>query len=779
MRPPRRWIGVVAVVTIATTFATAGVGRSFAATVPFTDGFESGTFAAWDLPVVGGTGSAAVQSSVVHGGSRAARLAATSATGSRAYLRATFGPPLLDLTAGAWFRVDVEGASNSNVPLFRLLDDTGARVLSVYRQNRGSNKLWVNHGSAASTSGNLPLAQWARVEVRAIVAGTASTVEVRLDGALIYRTTSAALGTRGVAQLQIGNEVAGQAHVTYVDDVSVTAVDAPPDTTITSGPAGTVSSHDATFAFSSSEPASTFACRLDSGASSPCTSPTTFNGLAAGSHRFEVAAVDGAGQPDPTPAVRTWEVVDGTVDPVLVGAGDIAECNNSGDEATAALLDSIPGTVFTAGDNVYPTGSIANFGNCYQSSWGRHLARTRPAPGNHEYDDPDAAGYFAYYGAVAGDPAEGYYSYDLGTWHVVVLNSNCAAIGGCHAGSPQETWLRADLAASTTACTAAIWHHPRYSSGPHGSNSFMQPMWEALYQAGVDVAVAGHDHDYERFAPLGANGLPDPSYGIRQFVVGTGGKEHYTFGAIQPYSEVRNDTTFGVLKLTLHPGSFDWQFVPVAGATFTDTGTGACHGAPPPPATGFADGFESGGFGAWPSVVTGSDGQAVVQSSIVRTGTRAARFTMTTTTGSVAYARTPFSTPLQRPIASGSFRFQAEGGAGANAPLLRLFDPNGTRLLSLYRQNQTGGQIWVQHSGRFERTAAVVPLQTWASVEVRVVLAGAGTSTVQVSVDGAVVYQVANANVGTVGVGFVQIGNDTRGQALDVAVDDVAVSQAP
>ena len=264
-------------------------------------------------------------------------------------------------------------------------------------------------------------------------------------------------------------------------------------------------------------------------------------------------------------------------DPILVGAGDIAGCNTSGDEATARLLDTIPGTVFADGDTVYGAEQPADFTNCYGTSWGRHKARTRPAAGNREYLVAGAAPFFAYFGAAAGDPTKGYYSYDLGAWHIIVLNSNCAQIGGCASGSPQERWLRDDLATHPTRCTLAYWHHPRFSSGVHGNATELRPLWQTLYAAGADVVVNGHDHDYERFAPQDQDGKPDPIRGIREFIVGTGGVGFTSLGAPIANSEVRNDATFGVLKLTLHPQSYDWQFIPVAGMTFSDSGSARCH----------------------------------------------------------------------------------------------------------------------------------------------------------------------------------------------------------
>jgi hypothetical protein len=260
----------------------------------------------------------------------------------------------------------------------------------------------------------------------------------------------------------------------------------------------------------------------------------------------------------------------------LLAAGDIAACSSDGDEATAALLDDLPGTIVTLGDNVYEDGTTRQFNQCYQPSWGRHKHRTRPAPGNHDYNTDGAAGYFAYFGSAAGDPDRGYYSFDLGAWHIVSLNSNCSDVGGCHAGSPQEQWLRQDLAAHTGRCVLAYWHHPRFSFGNYDNNSAMKAVWQALYDAGAEIVLAGHDHNYQRYAPLDANGAADPQ-GIRQFVVGTGGKNHYSLGNPPANVEAHNDETFGILRLTLRQSSYEWQFIPIAGESFTDAGSGACH----------------------------------------------------------------------------------------------------------------------------------------------------------------------------------------------------------
>jgi hypothetical protein len=261
----------------------------------------------------------------------------------------------------------------------------------------------------------------------------------------------------------------------------------------------------------------------------------------------------------------------------VVAVGDIADCNSPGDEQTAALVDGLPGTVAVIGDVVYESGSAEEFASCYHPTWGRFRPRTRPAVGNHEYITPGAAGYFAYFGAAAGDPQRGWYSFNLGPWHVIVLNSNCWEIGGCHAGSPQETWLRADLAANPSLCTLAYWHHPRFSSGAIQGDPGYQPFWQALYEAGADLNLVGHAHNYQRWTPLDPAGNPDPDQGIRQFVVGTGGRGLHPVTPQLPGQEVINDTTWGVLTLMLSRGAYYWRFVPVAGRTFTDSGSTACH----------------------------------------------------------------------------------------------------------------------------------------------------------------------------------------------------------
>jgi hypothetical protein len=249
----------------------------------------------------------------------------------------------------------------------------------------------------------------------------------------------------------------------------------------------------------------------------------------------------------------------------LVAAGDIASCSSQGDEATAALVARMPGTVAALGDAAYERGTAQEFASCYSPSWGRFRTRTRAALGNHEYyGGEDAAAAKRYFRL----PPRGYYSYELGAWHVVVLNSNCSYEGGCGTGSPQQRWLARDLDRHRTRCTVAYWHHPRWSSGLHGSDSSVASLWRTLANARADLVLAGHDHHYERFAPID---------GIRSFVVGTGGRSHYPVLVRLRSSQALNDRTYGVLRLTLRPDSYAWRFMPVAGSTYTDAGSARCR----------------------------------------------------------------------------------------------------------------------------------------------------------------------------------------------------------
>lgn len=263
----------------------------------------------------------------------------------------------------------------------------------------------------------------------------------------------------------------------------------------------------------------------------------------------------------------------------VVAAGDIADCRavapgSSGAAQTAALVDAADAVVLTVGDNTYPVGAYAEFADCFDPTWGRFGARLRPSPGNHDYQTPGAAGYYAYFGDRAGPGSRGYYSFDLAGWHIISLNSAVDA----KAGSPQYRWLVDDLEASSAAlCTLVVWHHPVFSSGPHGNDPRMRDALAVLHAAGSDVVLVGHDHVYERLEPHDAAGESDPRRGIRSFTVGTGGARLYQFKTPHPRSEVRDASTHGVLRLMLGSGRYRWEFVPVGGGPARDRGEGQCH----------------------------------------------------------------------------------------------------------------------------------------------------------------------------------------------------------
>jgi hypothetical protein len=294
--------------------------------------------------------------------------------------------------------------------------------------------------------------------------------------------------------------------------------------------------------------------------------------------RVRATAVDRDGLAQVLPDVEMPAVIEGAPPTaaggptaIFVGAGDIANCDVPGSEATARLLDGIAGDVFTLGDNVYPNGSADSFARCYERTWGRHRGRTHPNPGNHDWDVAAGGPYFTYFGPASGPSGLGYYSFNLGAWHILSLNSNVNAASG----SAQYEWARRDLAGAPTQCTLAYWHHPLFSSGPNGNNGQMREMWRLLDGTGVDVVLVGHDHLYERFAPQDADGNQSPT-GMREFIVGTGGTRLYSPVGAQPNSEVRSTDTWGVLTLSLRSDRYEWEFVPVDGQPFHDAGSAAC-----------------------------------------------------------------------------------------------------------------------------------------------------------------------------------------------------------
>jgi len=291
--------------------------------------------------------------------------------------------------------------------------------------------------------------------------------------------------------------------------------------------------------------------------------------------------------PTPTPTLTATPVPTSTptltftpTPVVLIGAGDIAECANPWYKITGAMLEQFPGaTIFTTGDNSDGYDPEMAYKYCFDPTWGRFKDRIHPAMGNQDYDEKDRPGeYFEYFGKAAGEPGKGWYSYDLDGWHIVVLNSECEDVGGCQDGSEQEKWLKADLEAHPARCSLALWHIPRYSAAYAEGLPFVKDFWEDLYKAGAEIVINSHYHYYERFAPMDPEGDPDAEKGIREFIVGTGGTGLESRGrTCNGNCQVFDKSTHGLLKLTLHPDSYDWEFIPEPGKTFTDSGSEKCH----------------------------------------------------------------------------------------------------------------------------------------------------------------------------------------------------------
>ena len=462
----------------------------------------------------------------------------------------------------------------------------------------------------------------------------------------------------------------------------------------------------------------------------------------------------------------------------LLAAGDIAVCGTStGQQAvTAELLAGLEGEIATLGDNAYDTGSAAEFAGCFAPSWGRFLPRIHPATGNHEYLTPGASGYFGYFGAAAGDPARGFYSYDIAGWHVVALNSNCSFVS-CAVGSEQERWLAADLAAHPALCGLALWHHPRFSSGRYSTNSAVLPLVRAFYAAGGDLMLNGHEHSYERFAPQTPEGVADPIFGVREIIAGTGGaglRNDRPNPAAN--SEVWNGTTHGVLQLALRSDGYDWQFVPVPGATFGDAGAASCHGAPGGLASPliWRDDFGAGGLRAW-IVARAGGARAVVQPSVARSG-RAVLLTSTTGRRSSATISRAVSPALAELTVTADVQvIAADRRRGRPVVLLTLADASGTAAVMLKRDGRTGEAFVRAGSARI--AIGSIPLGRWLHLEVHVRLAGVG-SLVEVRRDGLL---AARAVVGipAPSIARIVLGTKQAARTSAIAYDDVGVRASP
>jgi Calcineurin-like phosphoesterase len=526
-------------------------------------------------------------------------------------------------------------------------------------------------------------------------------------------------------------------------------------------------------------------------------------------------AVDNATQARPASLQTAASPATSGRDPVIMAAGDIA-CGGATlsakcmQNATADLVvEANPDAVLTLGDNQYECGQLTDYMASFDPSWGRFKEKIHPVPGNHEYQvskadgncpnaEPSAPGYYTYFGDAA-TPLEpgcrvackGYYSWDIGTWHFIALNGECTrhGVGGCNPGSPQYRWLVDDLAKHQTDCTLAYWHEPRFSSGHHGSFPAYEPFWDALYNGGADVVLNGHDHDYERFAPQSPNGGLDDQFGIREFVVGTGGRNHTGLGNEDgpiANSEVFDNTTFGVLQLALHSNGYDWQFVPAvdeASTPFTDSGSGTCHGTPPDnratpiPATPvslstpvagwvpFVDGFESGTLANW----IDSTG-LVVQSDDVASGKYAVE---ATTTGPAVFARKRLSVP--QPEIYYCLKFKVINRKPETVNILKFRTPDDESIIS-FGLGPEGNLVFRNDSSETSfRSDTEVTNGTWHEVQIRLMLNG-DDSMIEVWFDGFHIDDLSRIeSFDAKEIGYIQIGENSSRTGFDIVFDDVEV----
>lgn len=519
--------------------------------VPFGDDLETGSMSRWTS-----NSALTVQQAEVANGIWAAQ--GHSTAGTAAYARKTLSCAQPALYYQITFKIANKDATSLNLLKFRT---SSGSIGGVYVS--GSNRLGyrsdAGNFSVTSKTVTVSTAEWHTLEAMFDVDGQA--VSIWYDGTPVadLTKTAQALGTSPIAVAQLGENGPGDVFTVQFDDVCIDTV------ACGDGPVPTP------------EPTATF---TPTPTATVTPTPTA--------------------TPTPTPTATT---PGGSV--TIMAAGDIAcgatsrgaKCKQM--ETSNLLVNGAPAAVLPLGDIQYECGETADFNNSYNPSWGRVKNVTRPAVGNHEYSTlqsnsnctstvSGAPGYWTYFGD-ASTPLQpgcrvscrGYYSYDVGAWHLIALNSNCSQAGGCGPTSPQGKWLASDLAAHPNACTLAYFHHPRFSSGGIGNNTSMDTLWQPLYKAGVDVILVGHDHNYERFAPQNPGGALDNAYGIRQFVVGTGGRNTSSMGSRKANSEVFNTGTFGVLEMTLSPTSYSWRFIPIAGQSFTDLGSGNCHAAPP------------------------------------------------------------------------------------------------------------------------------------------------------------------------------------------------------
>jgi hypothetical protein len=723
-RLPRLGIALATLAVCLVASAPAG-----AATV-FSDGFETGAFDAWKTVVKNADGTATVDSGNALTGTYAARLTATATSNSLAYARATLSSPQSDATLSADVRVTTEGASSGNVPLLRVYDASGAKLLSFYRQNLASGKLYVNHsGVFALTTGKLPMDTWGHIDLQVAPNGTgAGTIVAKLNGTTIYQTTTANIGTAGVGMFQLGNEVQKQTFGILVDNVLVVnpIADAdPPETVIDSGPEGPVADMSATFGFSSPEPDAVFECRIDGGSWTSCSSPKAYDDLSDGSHAFDVRARDAAGNVDPTPASRVWTV---------------------------------------------------NFGGaCHTSA---------PLPSNN---DPGEL-------VIADNFENGLDKWKLTTQGDATINSQldnyrrgrCA--GRLHVTT--KVWdSRAYMTKSLPTGTNEVWSDGWFNFETEGVN----PTWNTPTMRFISNGKRVLDFSRQNQAKDAFIRYPNPAGGWTIFNFGKklDLKRWYhvrihaiandNLSTVEAWLD--DQLVFSTNTATLGVNKFDVQMIGAehqnqeGDTAFDDI---VVH-AKVPPATDVItnDGFESGNFAQWTTVQTGADGTATVPTDNPKTGTYGAKLTATTTTGSVAYLRKSLVASRNDTTASADLRLVNDGPSNVTIPLITLNDAGGKRVASIYRMNVTG-KLSVQDTGTAAyATGVVLPLDQWANIKLHAVATGPGTSTIEAWVNDNLIFRSTTANLAVNGAKTLQIGNTSAGRPYTLLADNMVVREGP
>ncbi|HEV8688332.1 MAG TPA: Ig-like domain-containing protein [Gaiellaceae bacterium] len=754
----------------------------------FNDGFESGDFSAWTLAKVGADGSAVVQTTTVKAGTFAAELAETATTGSRAFVQKTLAAAQTDLTVSGDFQILQEGAAGGNVPIFRLFDPAGVRLLSLYRQNQDLDKIRVTQsGIGVTTTGRLPLNTWGHFDLHVITAGAgASTIEVKLDGVLVYTTTTASLGTTGVLTLEIGNDTVAQTFRLVADSISAKGASASaPDTSITASPPNPSTSSSASFSFNSTDAAATFACSLDGSAFSSCTSPKSYTALADGSHTFRVQSTGAAGT-DPSPASFTW-----TIDTTTPTVTAVTPANGATGVSAAANVDAVFSEAMNAATLSATTFTLTRDGAAAPvSAVVSYDPATRTATLNPAADLEANALYHATVKGGAGGAA------DAAGNPLAADRSWLFTVGGPADVTPPDTTITASPPNSSGSAAASF----SFASSEAGS-TFQCKLDGGVFSACTSpvsfAGLADGSHTFQVKA-TDAAGNTDLSPALFTWTVDTIAPDT-TIVTGPPNPSASSSASFSFVS-TEPGGSFACSldgapFSPCAppksytaltegSHTFSVRATDAAGNTDATPATGtwtvtlavvFSDGFESGNFSAWTLVKLGKGGTAVVQTTLVKSGTHAAEIAETSAGGSRASVDKSLAQAATHFTVSGDFQILQEGAAGGNVPIFRLFDAAGTRLVSLHRQNLAGNEIRVAHSGTEVASTGRLPLNTWGHFDLHVITAGAGASTIEVKLDGIVVYTTTTASLGTAGVLKFQIGNDTVAQAFRLVADDIAV----